>query len=74
MKMCGGNGGIDPPFLTFAVHGDDWSALRTGCFTPGEGAHSTYWRRLGVPQNRSGHCGIQKKSSPTGNGIPAFQP
>jgi hypothetical protein len=35
MKAYGG-GGIPPPFLTLALVGGDWSASRTGRFTPEE--------------------------------------
>jgi hypothetical protein len=38
MKIYEGSGGIAPPFLTSALDGDEWLALRSGRFTPGEKA------------------------------------
>jgi hypothetical protein len=43
MKMYGG---VDPQahvFLTSALVGDEWSASRTGRFTPGERVTGTHW-------------------------------
>jgi hypothetical protein len=31
-----GSGGIALPFLTSGLDGGEWSASRSGCFTPGE--------------------------------------
>jgi hypothetical protein len=38
--MEGGSGGIALPFLTSALDGGEWLALRLGYFTPRSG---TYW-------------------------------
>jgi hypothetical protein len=35
MKTYGGSGGIAQPFLTSALDGSEWLALRLGRFTPG---------------------------------------
>jgi hypothetical protein len=37
------SGGIDPPFLTSALDGREWSASRSGRFTYGERFPGTYW-------------------------------
>jgi hypothetical protein len=43
MKAYWRSGGIAPRFLTPALDGDEWSASRTGRFTPGERAPGTHW-------------------------------
>jgi hypothetical protein len=37
------NGGTDPPFLTSALHVDEWSAPCPSHFTPSEKATGTHW-------------------------------
>jgi hypothetical protein len=49
-----------PPFLTATLDGGEWSASRTGHFTPRERAPSTHWIKGWVgPQGRSGRWGEQ---------------
>jgi hypothetical protein len=44
MKAYWGSGGIAPLiFLTSALDGGEWSASRTGRFTPRERAPDTHW-------------------------------
>jgi hypothetical protein len=43
MKAHGGSDCIDPHFLNLGTAGGEWSASRTGRFTPGERASSTHW-------------------------------
>jgi hypothetical protein len=38
-----GRGDIAPPFLTSALDGGEWSALRPYRFTHGESAPCTHW-------------------------------
>jgi hypothetical protein len=38
-----GSGSIAPPFLTSALEGDEWSALRPSRFTPWERAPVEPW-------------------------------
>jgi hypothetical protein len=43
MKAYGGNRFIAPPFLTSALDGGEWSAVRPDRFTPGESVLDTHW-------------------------------
>jgi hypothetical protein len=43
MKMYGGVGIYIHVFLTLALDGVEWSASRSGRFTPGERARNTHW-------------------------------
>jgi hypothetical protein len=43
MKAYGGNGCIDPHFLTSTLAGGKWKASRPGHFTSKERAPSTHW-------------------------------
>jgi hypothetical protein len=51
---------------TSALDGGEWSASRSGRFTPRERAPGTYWIGgwVGGPQNRSGRGGEEKNSQP----------
>jgi hypothetical protein len=58
-------------FLTSALAGGEWSALRPGRFTSGEKSlRYPLDRSLGGPQNRSGRRGEEKILDPTGTRIP----
>jgi hypothetical protein len=59
------SGGVPPSFLIAALHGVEWSASRSGHFTPGEKAPVTHWiggwagPRIGldtVEKRRILHC------------------
>jgi hypothetical protein len=57
-----GSGCIDQHFLDLALVGGEWSASRSGLFTPG-----THWiGGLVDPQSRSGRRGEEKNLDPTG--------
>jgi hypothetical protein len=60
-----GSGGTVPPFLTSALDGGEWSALRLGRFTPKD---RSFWYplngRLGGHQNQTGHFGVEDKLLP----------
>jgi hypothetical protein len=43
MKAYWGSGSIDPPIFTSALDGGEWSASRSGRFTPRERAPDTHW-------------------------------
>jgi hypothetical protein len=58
-----GIGGIDPPLLTSAVDGGEWSASCPDRFIPG--GYPLVGRRLGGPQNLSGRCGVEKNVFPS---------
>jgi hypothetical protein len=52
-------------FLSSALDGGEWSALRPGRFTPREMAPCfPLNRRVGGPQSRSGRGGVKKNSQP----------
>jgi hypothetical protein len=52
---------MDPPFLTSALDGGEWSASRPGRFTPEERAPDTHWLGHQVgPKSRSGNWGKKK--------------
>jgi hypothetical protein len=55
-----GSGGIAPPFLTSALDGWEWSASRTGRFTPGETASGTHWIESWVDP-RAGLDAVEKR-------------
>jgi hypothetical protein len=56
-----GSGSIDPPFLTSALDGGEWSASRPGRYTPGDMAPGTHWIwGWGGSQSRSKRCGEEK--------------
>jgi hypothetical protein len=63
-----------PPFLTLALVGGQWSALRPCLFTPGEIAPGTHWIGgwLGL---RAGLDAVKKKKylDSVGNRTPALQ-
>jgi hypothetical protein len=68
-------GGVAPPFLTSALGRGEWSASRSGRFTPRERApRYPLDRRLGGPQNRSGRRGEEQKPCTAGNRTRAVQP
>jgi len=57
--------------LTSALGGDEWLALCSGRFTPGEKATGSYWvGGLFGPQSRS-ECGDEEKNSLT---LPGTEP
>jgi hypothetical protein len=64
-----GSGGVAPPFLASALDGAESSASHPGRCTPEERAPDTHWR-LGGPQSRSGHCGVEKNLLP----LPGIEP
>jgi hypothetical protein len=70
-----GSGGIAPPFLTSELDGDELSASRPGCFTPGERASGTHWIE-GWVGPRVGLDTVKeiKPLVPARNRIPAVQP
>jgi hypothetical protein len=43
-----GYGGVDPPFVTSALDGDEWSASSPSSFIPWETAPDTHWLRGSV--------------------------
>jgi hypothetical protein len=52
-------------FLTSALHGSEWSALRPGRALPrGKDPRYPLYRRLGGPQSRSRHRGYRKSLLP----------
>jgi hypothetical protein len=53
-------------FLTSALAGGEWSASRTGRFTPGGKSPRYPLDRLGGPQSRSARRGEEKILDPTG--------
>jgi hypothetical protein len=56
-----GSGNIAPPILTSALDGGEWSASRSGSFTPEENIPDTLLdRRMGVPQDWSECCGEER--------------
>jgi hypothetical protein len=57
-----GSGDIAPPFLTSALDGDEWSASRPGCYTPGEVAPNTHWIG-GWVGPRAGLNAVEKRKS-----------
>jgi hypothetical protein len=56
-------------FLTSALVGGEWSALRPGRFTPGEGAPGTHWVG-GWVGPRTGLDDLLKILDPTGTRTP----
>jgi hypothetical protein len=44
-----GSGGVDPPLLTSALDGGEWSDSRPGLFTLGGKNLGTYWIGAGWP-------------------------
>jgi hypothetical protein len=63
MKTSGGRGCIDPPFLTSALDGGEWSASRPGRFTPRERNPCTHW--IGVRVDlKAGLDAVKKNSLP----------
>jgi hypothetical protein len=62
-----GDGYNYPLFLTSTLDGRKWSTPRPGRFNPGKEARYPLYRRLGVPQSRSGRV---RKISPS----PGFDP
>jgi hypothetical protein len=60
MKAYGGVDVYIHIFLTSALAGGEWTASRTGLFTPGEKPRYPLARRLGGPQSRSGRRGEEK--------------
>jgi hypothetical protein len=66
-------GGVDVSihiFLTSALIGGEWLALRPGRFTPrGKSPQYPLHRRLGGQQSRSGRRGEEKILYPTGTQI-----
>jgi hypothetical protein len=61
------SGGIDPPFMTSALDGGEWSASRPDCCTPGESLWCPLDRRLNGPQSRSEHHKEEKNFASAGN-------
>jgi hypothetical protein len=57
-------GGIDPPVLTLALDGGEWSASCPWHFTLRETARYSMYRRLGGSQNQSGHYEEEKNLLP----------
>jgi hypothetical protein len=57
--MYGGVEVLTPPFFTLALDGGEWSALRSGRFTPGKEPTCPFYRRLSGPQILSGRCGVE---------------
>jgi hypothetical protein len=57
-------------FLTLVLDGGEWSASRTGHFTPRESPWYPLDRRFGGPSNRSGRGGKEKNSQP----LPGIEP
>ena len=47
-------------FLTMSLDGSQWSVSLPGSFPSREEARYSSKRRLGAPQNRSGHSGTRK--------------
>ena len=58
IKECGGVEVQLHSFLTWALDGAEWSALRPGRITLGEGPRYTFNRRLGRRQGRSGRLAL----------------
>jgi hypothetical protein len=71
MKTCGV---INPPFLTSALDGGEWSASLPGRFHPGKSPWYPLDRRLGGPHSRSGRYGEDKSLASAGNRPPAGLP
>jgi hypothetical protein len=75
MKTYGGSGVIPPPFLTSALAGGEWSALRPWGFIrhPEKEPQGPLDWRLGGPQSQYGRCGKEKNLALTGSnpGCPA---
>jgi hypothetical protein len=57
-----GSGGIDLPFLTLALDGDEWLATRPGHFTPVEKDPGTCWVG-GCVGPRASLDAVEKKKS-----------
>jgi hypothetical protein len=60
MKAYGGVDVLIQIFLTSALVGGEWSASRSGRFTPGERAPDTHWIR-GWVDPRAGVDDVEKK-------------
>jgi hypothetical protein len=60
--------GTDPPFLTSALDGGEWSDSRPDRFIPGKRTAGIHW--TGVWVSRSGHCGTEKNFLP----LPEIEP
>jgi hypothetical protein len=58
--MCGGSGGIAPPFLTSLIDGGEWSVSRFGRFI----LRYPLERRIVGPQSQLGRCGVEKNLVP----------
>jgi len=56
--------GIAHSFLTLALDTGKWLTSSSGRFTPGEGGWYPLNRRMGGPQNQSGHFGQEKNLLP----------
>jgi hypothetical protein len=70
-----GSGGIASPILTSVQGGGEWTASRSGHFTPGEIASGyPLDTRFGGPQSRSGHYREEKSLASAGNRTPAVLP
>jgi hypothetical protein len=76
-KDAWGNGCIIHIFLTSALAGGEWSALRPGCFNPGENPRYPSDMRLGGPQSRCRQLKksvvlVRKRTIPTERLVPNF--
>jgi hypothetical protein len=60
MKAYKGLGGTAPTFLTWALVGGEWSASRSGRFTPGERAPGNHWMG-GWVGTRTGLDAVEKR-------------
>jgi hypothetical protein len=64
------NGGIAPPFFTFALDGGEWLSSRPCRFTLGGKRPRHLLYSLGGPQSRSGRFGVEKNLLP----LPEIEP
>jgi hypothetical protein len=68
MQTVWWSGGIALPFLTLALHRDEWSASWPMLvYLQGKGPEYTLYRRLGKSQSSFGHCGQEKVYCPWWN-------
>jgi hypothetical protein len=68
-----GTGGMDPPFLTVALDGAEWSASSPYRFTPRQIASTALWIGGWVRTRASLHTEEKKNSAFAENRTPAFQ-